>query len=114
MIKALNDVTAENYRSFTCPEGQAYLYNALKRDTRFIEKPESATDEEFIKEITPDGKIEYTIIPEAPDKLTSFKAKLLVKPGGRVEITAPQGVICSVKTGIVRNNKKSTAINISE
>ncbi|NLB79195.1 MAG: hypothetical protein GX796_10270 [Clostridiaceae bacterium] len=108
--KTMNDTTAESYRSFTCPEGQTYLYNALKRDTRFIEKPESATDEEFIKEITPDGKIEYTIMPEAPDKLTSFKAKLLVKPGGRVEITGLQEVTCSTKKVVEKN--KHTRITI--
>lgn len=28
------DTTSDNYRSFTSPEGQLYLYHALQRDTK--------------------------------------------------------------------------------
>ncbi|MGI6124392.1 MAG: hypothetical protein ACOYIG_09430 [Acetivibrionales bacterium] len=104
LLMALNDVTAENYRSFTCPEGQAYLYNALKRDTRFIETHEPNSSEEVIKELLPDGRVKYTILPESPDKLTSFKVKFLLQPHTRIEVFAPQGLTCSIKTSRTAEN----------
>ncbi len=111
-LKSLNNVTAEHYRSFTCPEGQNYLYSALKRDTRFTEMPESVSDDEIIKEDLPDGRIKYKILPESIDKLTSFKVKLVIKPGESVEVSAPQGIICSIV--VKRRSKKAKDINILE
>lgn len=113
-LKALNNVTAEHYRSFTCPEGQAYLYNALKRDTRFNEIPDSESDDEITKEVLSDGRVKYSILPESLDKLTSFKVKLVIKPGESVEVSAPQGITCSIKTVIKRNSKKTSDINTPE
>ena len=89
-----NDVTADHYRSFTCPEGQQYLYNALSRDTRF-DNVDIDEDNIFIRE-DPDGYTEYTITPKSPQKIMSFKMKFKAKPGEVIYASARQGIKCSI------------------
>jgi len=91
-----HDVTADHYRSFTCPEGQRYLYNAMKRDGRFI-KVEKVEEPFIITNLTLlDGRVEWTFKPTKPDKYFSGRLFLL-NPRECCEISAEQSLELKVK-----------------
>lgn len=94
-----SDVTADHYRSFISDEGQAYLYNALKRDKRFINNLE--TEENKDNMVTswsmPGGITEYSISPSSPHDIITFKIKVQIKPNDCIYLYAPQGISCTVK-----------------
>lgn len=89
------DTTADHYRSFTCPEGQWYLYVALCRDTRFIALPEQQADE-----VEQDGKI--TLNPRYPDRAVSAVIECHLKKGETIQISAIKGVHASFETQILQ------------
>ena len=87
------DVTADNYRSFTSPEGQWYLYSALRRDGRFQEKSGDVTTK-IVK--LPDGT--YRVPAQGPDRLTGAKVTVSLKAGETISCIARYGIEGTVRT----------------
>lgn len=105
-----NDITADHYRSFISPEGQMYLYNALKRDKRFISDQETEENKrETVQNwILQDGITEFSISPTSTHEVISFKIKIQIKPNDFIYLYAPQGISCSVKVWKARETKTIT------
>ena len=87
------DVTADNYRSFTSPEGQWYLYSALRRDGRFQGKSGDITTK-IVK--LPDGT--YRVAAQGPDRLTGAKVTVSLKAGETISCIARHGIEGTVQT----------------
>lgn len=86
----LGDVTANNYRSFICPEGQRRLYCAMYRDRRF--QPPTDAEDCLHRVIMPDGSEKITILSPVPQRMSSSVIRVRLKPGENIRITAPCGV----------------------
>jgi len=92
------DVTADHYRSFTSPEGQRYLYNAIKRDKRFLDIEKTGKDFNCTTRQLPDGRVEWIFSPTRPDKILYGSFRLTLNTGEICEISAEQGLLLRVKT----------------
>lgn len=86
------DVTADHYRSFTCPEGQQYLYNAMKRDTRFCAADNSEEPVRMTQRQLPDGRVEWTFTPTRPGEILCGDLTLTLHPDEEVYLSATQGL----------------------
>lgn len=92
-----HDVTADHYRSFTCPEGQRYLFNAMKRDGRFIKVEKGIEPFGITKRMLPDGCVEWTFTLAQPDNILFGSLLFTLNPGKCFEISAEQGLELQVK-----------------
>jgi integrase len=91
-----HDVTADHYRGFTSPEGQRYLYNAMKRDGRFV-KVNKGVESSVTNRILPDGRVERTFTCLQPDKILFGCLSFTLAPGEMFEISAEQGLSLKVQ-----------------
>lgn len=84
------DTTGDHYRSFTAPEGQLYLYTAMRRDRRFSAYPEGHQTE-----IRSDGQI--ILYPSKPSGHAGAVVSVKLKKGESLRLLAPMGVSGDVK-----------------
>lgn len=82
----LPDTTSDNYRSFTCLDGQQYLYAAMKRDKRFLPRPVSA--EIAITHNDDVRQTDVRIPPEELERFTEVEIELDLAPGEWVELSS--------------------------
>lgn len=91
------DVTADHYRSFTCPE-----YNAMKRDTRFFHAAENPEPVLTTQRQLPDGRVEWTFNPTRPDEILCGDLTLMLRPDEEVYLSATQSPSLRVKAQTVK------------
>ncbi len=96
------DVTADHYRSFTCPEGQRYLYNAMKRDTRFYNVENTSEQVFMTQRQLPDGRVEWTFTPTRPGEILCGSLQLTLRPDEQVYLSATQGISMYMSTKAVK------------
>ncbi len=69
-----SDVTTDNYRSFTCLDGQQHLLAAFRRDKRFWPKPVNA--DISIDEDIEGGYTQVSVPAADPERYTEFEIEL--------------------------------------
>ena len=113
MGHALLDVTSDNYRSFTCPEGQEFLFTALCRDGRFDEQYSNDDDIKVALNVLSDASVSAVVPAAGPNRVTRTSAVIHLQPGQHLHIASPHGVIGELKVRKLENGqaKQSKHIN---
>ena len=94
------NATADNYRSFTSPEGQEYLLDILSRDKTF--EPKIPKEALISQPINTGGETVITVKAKDPRHFNRVKATIHLSPGEHLDILAPgilngQGIIKRAK-----------------
>lgn len=84
------DVTANHYRSFISPEGQARLYRYMQRDGRFAQINE--IEDMYTVEVNEEGKEIITIQSPDPQRLAATTLSIRLRKDEKIYISAPCGV----------------------
>ena len=88
------DVTADHYRSFSCPEGQRKLYIAMRRVGTGLKPP--ATSKATVTRIPVDGGYLIRIVPDDPSKIVTASFDCKVASGDSIVLDGKFGVVGKV------------------
>ena len=112
LSQALTDVTSDSYRSFTCPDGQEFLFTALSRDGRFDE-PYCDDDMKIDTAVLPDGSVSSIVSAAGSSRVTRTCAEVHLLPGQHLRIASPHGVTGELKVRKLENGlaKRAKSIN---
>ena len=83
--QSLNDTTSDNYRSFSCLDGQQHLLAAIKRDKRFLPRPEETKIIVVDAEL---GQTKVTVPPTDLERYTEVEIELDLAPGEWIELSS--------------------------
>ena len=80
----LPDTTSDNYRSFTCPDGQQFLLRAQMRDKRYVPLPEHS--EILINTNSESGITGVLVPPSDPTRFTDVEIVLEIDDDSWIEL----------------------------
>ncbi len=98
----INQVTDNYYVSYIGADGVHRLEGLVRRDSRFA--PEPASEEPITEQVLNDGGIEKTLNAAGADKLTGCLGKLVIPPGGQLNIYSTYGLHGDIKARISGHN----------
>lgn len=111
LCQAIPDVTSDSYRSFTCHEGQEFLFTVLRRDGRFDEH--YCDDEMKIDSVvSPDGSVSSIVSAAGANCVTRASTEIHLLPGQYLCIASPHGVAGELRVRKLENGQTKRAEHI--